>query len=498
MAGLTQASINRDKQIARLKKKQAEKARNAPPEVAPPPLADPAETTESEATDDPAAAAPPDAGTIEGSDADRPQLDLWGSDLLVAEEDSDTVRSAALQSLEAIESERQRVAAKAAGGAAAVTPDMVRAAGNVCKVGKVHLDTAGSAGMSDDERRKLAALVGNGKTQNVRLFNGRKGETIVINEETLGQGGDGAGGGAPSTASLALVLASCEGCQFTIDCYCAKVFARGLVDCVVTLAPNSKVITATLEVERCTRTALRIGSMLGTLQVEQCAGMIADFASRDCFGNGSMERKGREFGNDGMVVWAGCDDLRVRIGDAALGDHVVFCDFAVAATADRTLNRDRSQFKVSFAGGRLVSEKVVRLKNGFPATKREVDDFDQREEGQLQVRRFVCLFVASTPGQRVLVRVDSGVKVCAPPPHHACRTSPSAWASPSSARPTLSARASSRTNRARAAREKNTSSAAAAEDEGRIVPKQPAFAPRCVIAIPHLPPPAPARPPAPL
>lgn len=42
-----------------------------------------------------------DAGTIEGSDADRPQLDLWGFDLLVAEEDSDTVRSAALQSLEA-------------------------------------------------------------------------------------------------------------------------------------------------------------------------------------------------------------------------------------------------------------------------------------------------------------------------------------------------------------------------------------------------------------
>ena len=52
-----------------------------------------------------------DAGTIEGSDADRPQLDLWGSDLLVAEEDSDTVRSAALQSLEAagVEAEGERV-----------------------------------------------------------------------------------------------------------------------------------------------------------------------------------------------------------------------------------------------------------------------------------------------------------------------------------------------------------------------------------------------------
>ena len=290
--------------------------------------------------------------------------------LAVAEGGGDDRAKAALASLAEIEAERSRQAAKSHGAA---TPDLVRTATNVCKVGKVHLDTGGASAMSDEEKKKLAALVGNGKTQNVRLFHGLANQTVEITEAVLGE----------RAASLAVVLAGCKGCAFVLDCYCAKVFCRGLEDCAVTLAPSSKVITATLEVERCVRTKLKIGSMLGTLQVEQCAGIIADFEARHCFGNGSLERKGREFGNDGMVVWAGCDDLRVRIGDADLGDHVCFCDFGVAATADPTLSRDRSQFKVSFAAGKLVSEKVTRLKNGFPATAREEAEFDRREEQQL-------------------------------------------------------------------------------------------------------------------
>ena len=291
--------------------------------------------------------------------------------LEVAQGGSDDRGTAALAALQEIEDERQRVATKAGGNA--ITPDLVKSANTMCKVGKVHVDTGGGDAMSADEKRKLAALVGNGKAQNVRLFHGLSGAKVEITEEVLGD----------KAASLAVVLAGCTGCEFVLDAYCAKVFVRGLVDCSVTLAPSSKVITATLEVERCQRTALRIKSMLGTLQVEQCQGIIADFESRDCFGNGSMERKGRDFGNDGMIIWAGCDDLRVRIGDAALGDHACFCDFAVARTADPTLSRDRSQFKVSFANGKLISEKVTRLKNGFPATAREEAEFDRREEQQL-------------------------------------------------------------------------------------------------------------------
>lgn len=50
-----------------------------------------------------------------------------------------------------------------------------------------------------------------------------------------------------------------------------------------------------------------------------------------------------------------------------------------------TINSERTQFKVSYdARGILRSEKVIRLRNGFPSTKREDDEHDRREEAALQ------------------------------------------------------------------------------------------------------------------
>jgi hypothetical protein len=88
-----------------------------------------------------------------------------------------------------------------------------------------------------------------------------------------------------------------------------------------------------------------------------------------------MIRKGREFGKDGRVVWAGCENLVVSIGK----DKVV-CDFEKEKLDDLKINEERTQFKVSYdARGILRSEKVIRLRNGFPSTKREDDEHDRRE-----------------------------------------------------------------------------------------------------------------------
>ena len=93
-----------------------------------------------------------------------------------------------------------------------------------------------------------------------------------------------------------------------------------------------------------------------------------------------MIRKGREFGKDGRVVWAGCENLVIKIGE----DKVVG-DFETEKLDDSTINSERTQFKVSYdARGVLRSEKVIRLRNGFPSTKREDDEHDRREEQALQ------------------------------------------------------------------------------------------------------------------
>jgi hypothetical protein len=56
----------------------------------------------------------------------------------------------------------------------------------------------------------------------------------------------------------------------------------------------------------------------------------------------------------GMLTWAGCKDLRLRIAS-----DVLLCDYNLEASMDATLNKERSQFKVHYDSlGVLCSEKV--------------------------------------------------------------------------------------------------------------------------------------------
>ncbi len=115
-------------------------------------------------------------------------------------------------------------------------------------------------------------------------------------------------------------------------------------------------------------------------QVEQCSGTIVDFIKRDVFGNGSLKQGDVEFGHDGMLVWAGCDDLRLRVGT-----DTIVCDYALEAKVDAGISQERTQFKVHYDSlGRLCSDKVTRLRNGFPSTQREEDEFERRENAAMQ------------------------------------------------------------------------------------------------------------------
>merc|ERR1719253_1395220 len=60
------------------------------------------------------------------------------------------------------------------------------------------------------------------------------------------------------------------------------------------------------------------------------------------------------------------------------------CDFGLTQKLDPTINIERTQFKVWLNSlGKLTCDKVIRLKNGFPSTKREDDEHISREEGKL-------------------------------------------------------------------------------------------------------------------
>ncbi|GMH87463.1 hypothetical protein TrST_g12963 [Triparma strigata] len=247
---------------------------------------------------------------------------------------------------------------------AAIGDDSVKAAPiKLCKA--VNLDTEGS--MNNAEKAKLAAMVGNAHAQSMKAYSNQEGVTTTITE-------------AETNAQTTLVFNGCCDSKYTLESYAAKIFVQNCENVEITFAPSSKVLTETLEVHRCVSMNLVIKSRIGTLQIDQSSDCNATFDSMENFGNPSMIRKGREFGKDGRVVWAGCENLTVSIGE-----DKVHCDFETERKVDATVNEERTQFKVSYDSlGVLRSEKVVRLRNGFPSTKREDDEHDRREEEALQ------------------------------------------------------------------------------------------------------------------
>ena len=185
---------------------------------------------------------------------------------------------------------------------------------------------------------------------------------------------------AESNAQTTLVFNACCDSKYVLEAYAAKIFVQNCENIEITLAPSSKVLTETIEVHRCISTNLSINSRIGTLQIDQSSDCSTTFDSVENFGNPSMIRKGREFGKDGRVVWAGCENLNVTIGK-----DKVMCDFETERKTDLTANEERTQFKVSYDSLNVLrSEKVVRLRNGFPSTKREDDEHERREEAALQ------------------------------------------------------------------------------------------------------------------
>ncbi|GMH93268.1 hypothetical protein TL16_g12583 [Triparma laevis f. inornata] len=246
----------------------------------------------------------------------------------------------------------------------AIGDDSVKATPiKLCKA--ANMETEGS--MNNAEKAKLAAMVGNAHAQSMKAYSNQEGVTTTITETS-------------TNAQTTLVFNACCDSKYTLESYVAKIFVQNCENVEITLAPSSKVLTETVEVHRCVSTNLVMKSRVSTLQIDQSSDCKLNFEKVENFGNPSMIRKGREFGKDGRVVWAGCENLNVIIGE-----DKVTADFETEKATDATCNEERTQFKVSYDSlGVIRSEKVVRLRNGFPSTKREDDEHDRREEEALQ------------------------------------------------------------------------------------------------------------------
>ena len=88
--------------------------------------------------------------------------------------------------------------------------------------------------------------------------------------------------------------------------------------------------------------------------------------------------------NTSMIVWAGCHDMKVLVGD-----HALDTGFAEMKKQYLDLVEERSQFRLRMEKGTdgalsMKQEKIIRLENGFFSTMKEKSDFELRQEGAMK------------------------------------------------------------------------------------------------------------------
>jgi len=215
--------------------------------------------------------------------------------------------------------------------------------------GKMLIST--EAELDTQEKLRLQSKVGVGKCSNMKVLHNMEGVTETLTEETL-------------TNEQALMISGCKKCEINVETTCVKIFMEKCQD--VVLRVRGKVITQTIEIDHSSQLNVLIFTKVGTLQVEQCQKVNCLVESRDLF--------------NGYMIWAGCFLLRLQVGD-----DLMRCDFGLTQQLDPTINIERTQFKVWYnSAKKLICDKVIRLKNGFPTTKREDDEHVRREEQKLE------------------------------------------------------------------------------------------------------------------
>jgi hypothetical protein len=216
--------------------------------------------------------------------------------------------------------------------------------------------------LSPEEYKMMQGMLGGSKAKGTKVLAKLSGVTQVLTDGSF-------------DANQTLVLMGCRDCVVDVQTTCVKVFVNSCENVRLTL--SAKVITHTLEVYKCRGCDFAIGTKVWTAQVDLCHACTLQFADREQFQT---------------IISAGCHELAVHVGGGGGGGannskgaaHQARIHFpalaAAAAEGGEEINEERTQFKTHFKGGKLATEQVIRLDNGFPATVDEKAEFDRKQE----------------------------------------------------------------------------------------------------------------------
>ncbi|KAF9164324.1 hypothetical protein BGX21_000871 [Mortierella sp. AD011] len=149
----------------------------------------------------------------------------------------------------------------------------------------------------------------------------------------------------------ALYFLNCENCEYTVR---GKPIKLSIENCKnLVLKVEDKILTGTVDIWKS-----------GNLSLHSIAVRLPD---------------AEHFGS---MVWAGCEDVNLHLG----GD-VHTLSYTDLQSRNPSLRPETDQFKTTIVDGNIMTEAVVRLDNGFPATRAEQANLRQLEKQKDELLR---------------------------------------------------------------------------------------------------------------
>jgi len=167
-----------------------------------------------------------------------------------------------------------------------------------------------------------------------------------------------------------LYIKNCEDCEYVIAGRCTKILIEGCKRCKITL--KGRILTNVVEAWRCDDSEFLIHTEVKTLQLDLCKKLALIYEHKNLLH---------------QIIWAQVYDLDIQFLDKEPSlktgyDHV--------KDQYTDINPEIDQFIIRYVQGKLTSEQVVRLTNGYPTTQREADEFDtQKEKNEKAAEEFV-------------------------------------------------------------------------------------------------------------
>jgi hypothetical protein len=156
-------------------------------------------------------------------------------------------------------------------------------------------------------------------------------------------------------------IKACKDCVYSIDVTCARVLIEDCEGCTITL--DAKITSNVVETWKCTDLNLHVNTLVSTLQLDLCKNLNIQFKRIEDFYS---------------IVWAGIYGMNISFLNAM--EHSVKTGFDEMKVIYPDVNDRTSQFITRWNQGKLQTEQLLRLTNGYPTTAAEKEIHEKNQQ----------------------------------------------------------------------------------------------------------------------